>query len=335
MAVSVVRNAKRDEPAPTSRLSSWAARRPLTAFLVLTFTLAYSLVTLVFLSFRGAVPGGHLLSRLPIPIDEFVGVVTLLSLFPAALYVTWASEGGAGVRRLLRRATRWRVNVGWWLLVLLALPALTAGSALLFGDSLRSVDPIAVFVNQLGLLAVNFIVVNLWEETAWAGFLQTRLERRHNLFVAAVLTAVPFAFLHLPLKLFLGPVTVTSLLIGLAGYFAIGLLFRPMIGVFLRGARDSELVVAVLHSVFNRTNNENGIVATLVQGDARGLTVLFATLALTAGTAVAIRHRLTRAYRRGLDSISTTISPPHSDRVGAGTAEEQPASLDHPVKESS
>ena len=115
------------------------------------------------------------------------------------------------------------------------------------GDTPRAVDPVAVAVGQLGLLAVNFALVNLWEESAWAGFLQSRLGQRHNLFVAALITAVPFAFAHWPLA-FLGEVTVASVAVGLAAYLALGVIFRPMIGVFLQGTRGSVLAVAVLHS---------------------------------------------------------------------------------------
>jgi membrane protease YdiL (CAAX protease family) len=48
---------------------------------------------------------------------------------------------------------------------------------------------------------IALLVIHLWEETVWAGFMQTRLERRHSLPVAALLTAVPFAAIHLPLQL--------------------------------------------------------------------------------------------------------------------------------------
>ena len=55
--------------------------------------------------------------------------------------------------------------------------------------------PVTLFWDQLRLLLINFILVNLREETAWAGVMQTRLERRHNIFVAAALTAVLFGFI--------------------------------------------------------------------------------------------------------------------------------------------
>ena len=88
--------------------------------------------------------------------------------------------------------------------------------------------------------------------------MQTRLERRHNIFVAAALTAVPFGFIHLPLA-FLNDITIASVLISLAAYILLGLFLRPLVGVVLRGSRDSLLAAGLMHSVFNRTNNDNGI----------------------------------------------------------------------------
>jgi uncharacterized protein len=86
---------------------------------------------------------------------------------------------------------------------------LTVVLTLILGGSLKSIDPVGLFWDQLRLLLINFILVNLWEETAWAGVMQTRLERRHNIFVAAALTAVPFGFIHLPLA-FLSEISLAS-----------------------------------------------------------------------------------------------------------------------------
>jgi uncharacterized protein len=76
-----------------------------------------------------------------------------------------------------------------------------------------------------------------------------------------------------------------------------------MLAVYLRGTRDSVLLVALLHSFFNRTSNDNGIAAGLLDGDARALAMPIAVIVLTAVTAVVIRRRLTRAYRAVLDAL--------------------------------
>lgn len=191
--------------------------------------------------------------------------------------------------------------MGWWLVALTALPLLTVGFALLLGDSVGSIDPISLFVDQLGFLAANVILVNIWEEAAWAGFLQTRLERRHTIVVAALITAVPFGFLHWPLAFF-GDVTATSAGLALVFYLLLGAVFRPMLGVMLRGTRDSVLLVAVTHSIFNRTNNDNGIAAGILTGDLRAIAILPAMIVLTTVAAIVLRRRLSRVHRLELDA---------------------------------
>lgn len=46
---------------------------------------------------------------------------------------------------------------------------------------------------------ISLLIINLWEETAWMGFVQARLQVRHGAMLAAVLTAPLFALEHLPL----------------------------------------------------------------------------------------------------------------------------------------
>ena len=60
-----------------------------------------------------------------------------------------------------------------------------------------------------------------------------------------------------------------SLVVAFVIYFVVSGLVRSMLATFVRGTGDSLLLVALLHSVFNRTNNDDGIVATLTSGDAR------------------------------------------------------------------
>jgi hypothetical protein len=104
--------------------------------------------------------------------------------------------------------------------------------------------------------------------------------------MAAVLTAVPFALIHMPLQ-FIGEFSAASLAAALVLLLIVSMVFRLLLGVVLRGARDSVLAVALLHT----------IVAALVDGPGRGLAALSATAVLAAIVAVVIRRRLTRSYR--------------------------------------
>jgi hypothetical protein len=63
-----------------------------------------------------------------------------------------------------------------------------------------------------------------------------------TVFVAALITAVPCGLAHWPFAFF-GDVTVASAAVRLAGYLVLGVIFRPLLGAFLRGTRDSVLLV--------------------------------------------------------------------------------------------
>ncbi|HYN97500.1 MAG TPA: hypothetical protein VES42_26995, partial [Pilimelia sp.] len=69
-----------------------------------------------------------------------------------------------------------------------------------------------------------------------------------------------------------------------------------------RGAGNSILLVAVLHSMFNRTNNDDGIAASILTGEGRATAIPLAVIVLTAVTALVIRRRLSRAHRLHLDA---------------------------------
>jgi hypothetical protein len=83
----------------------------------------------------------------------------------------------------------------------------------------------------------------------------------------------------------------------------LGLFLRPLVGVVLRGSRDSLLAAGLIHSVFNRTNNDSGIAAALLNGELYRLGILIAAVVLIAALALlAGRRRLSRAYRLELDA---------------------------------
>lgn len=296
---------------PPSRLSLFAARRPITAFLILVFSISYPLMAAVALAVHRVIPGRALIDQLPISAEELAGLLlTLFALLPAAVYVTWASDGPTGVRLLLRRVTRWRFGWGWWLFLLTALPITAVAAGLLLGDSFQPPAIRVLFLDQLRLLVINFILINLWEETAWAGVLQTRLERRHNLFTAAFITAVPFGFAHWPLVLLLDSMTLASAAVSLAAYILLGVLVRPLAALVMRGARDSVLAFALLHSIFNRSNNPDGVAASVLSGQAYQIGILAALVVLTITVGLILRRRLGSSYRHHLENDS---APPQAE----------------------
>jgi len=269
---------------------AWTARHPVTAFFIMTFAIAYPVMALPVLADHGVIPAGWMPQVTGIDTERIASVLLVFAaLLPATLWVTWAVDGRTGVRELVQRMFRWRIGAGWWLLVLAGVPTLTITLALLFGDTFKPVDVMPFVIGQVVGLLVNLVLINMWEETAWAGFVQTRLERRHGLVKAALLTAVPFALVHMPLH-FVGAFTFGSLITALITLLVVCAVVRLMVGVFLRGTRESILAVAVLHTVFNRSNNDEGVVAGLLEGDGRKLAGLLAVLLVTAAVAFVARR---------------------------------------------
>jgi uncharacterized protein len=254
-------------------LRGWVARRPLTGFLVIVLGLSWLLLSIPVLAFRRLIPGANL------PVEVFALASTLLILLPTALWVTSITDGRAGVRALFARVFRWRFGVGWWLVVMLGLPVIAVVLGLIFGGSLHTADLGSTLIKQLGSILLAVVVINLWEETVWAGFFQTRLEARFNFVVAAALTALPFAGVHVPLLLLDDHVSALSILKGIAGLVILGIVVRLLMGVMMRAALDSVLAVGVLHQIFDASNNNGGLVDSLLDGaDAGNMTQLAAAI---------------------------------------------------------
>ena len=138
-----------------------------------------------------------------------------------------------------------------------------------------------MLIKPLGSIVLALVVINLWEETVWAGFFQTRLEARYNFVVAAVLTALPFAGVHIPLLLLDDHVSPLSVLRGIAGLAILGIAIRLLLGVMLRAALDSVLAVGVLHQIFDASNNNGALVDSLLDGAGAGNMTQLAAVILT------------------------------------------------------
>jgi CAAX protease family protein len=274
-------------------LKGLAARRPLTVFLIIALGLSWLIVAVPVLAFYRVIPGANL------PVEIFALAATLLGLLPAALWVTWVTDGRAGLRALFARVFRWRFSIGWWAVILLGQPVIALLLGVIVGGSLHTAGAGSILVRQLLSILLAVVVINLWEETVWAGFFQTRLESRFSFVVAALLTALPFAGVHLPLLLLDDHVTVLSTLKGIAGLLVLAIAVRLMIGVFLRAAADSVLAVGILHQIFDASNNRGALVDSLLDGvDATVMAEIGAVILTVAVAAVLWLRRGRPVYAR-------------------------------------
>ena len=158
-------------------------RCPIIAFFVLAFVISWSI-------------------RIPMAIASIeVAPLKLLAEYGpaiAALIVTAALSGKAGVGALLSRLLLWRIKPWWYVLVLFgpaAFQLVSIGAFVLVGSpGSRFQFP------GLGLLITLTIgiLLSIGEEIGWRGFALPHLQSRSTPLVASFIIGVLWAFWHVP-----------------------------------------------------------------------------------------------------------------------------------------
>jgi hypothetical protein len=177
---------------------------------------------------------------------------TWVALLGSALAVTWVCGGDPAVRAFLARLVQWRFGLRRWAYVVLALPALTVATAAASGTLVPPSDGWAALVT--GFLLQTFVYgaaeVNVAEEGAWSGLVQTRFAARHGVLGGALRTAPLFVAMHVPLQ-FTPGWTLGSVAVGVAVLAVIAPFFRYLLGETLQATGGSVLAAGVLHAAFN------------------------------------------------------------------------------------
>jgi uncharacterized protein len=133
---------------------------------------------------------------------------------------------------------------------------------------------------------VPFVLVNLWEETAWTGFMQHTLQEGRGPLLASVMVAPFFALIHMPgffvagfisdEKTPLSEFPAVLLQVGILAVFAV--FIRVLIMWLYNGSGQSVLVVGLFHSAFNMTNGQK--ITPELLGLPAGLASLIPSLAI-------------------------------------------------------
>ena len=209
----------------------------------------------------------------------------LLILLGTAVLVTRAAGGKPGVRDLFRQTVRWRVGAGWYAAAVLALPALTVLIAAATGTFHQPADGWATVAGSylLNTLVVGALLGNIWEELAWTGVVQRRLMERHGLVAGSLLTAIPFALIHLPLAFGdrgFGGTPWSDVAVAWGVLLVFAPLFRLLVGIAYLGTGQSLLIVALLHASFNASSADKFTVFDGAWQQIAAATVLLVVLAL-------------------------------------------------------
>ena len=238
-----------------SARSSWSIRaylagHPLAGF----FALAYAGAWLAFLPPLLAQNGlGLVPVRLPLVLFLALGSFTGPAL--AAILVSGAAGGRAGVRALFRRYTITPTRYWWYLLALfgpaealLVASSVTLGSAPL--DALRR-QPLLFLIAYLGSVIGGLLVGPLGEELGWRGFALPRLQQAVGPLAASLILGVLWASWHLPVFFFPEWRGTAGVLPVAVGFYSWVIPFTVIMTWVYNSAHGSLLVATLFHAAEN------------------------------------------------------------------------------------
>jgi membrane protease YdiL (CAAX protease family) len=210
-------------------------------FLAIAFGLAWGLIGLWLL--------------FPEPIEAVFGPVGYTNpLFILAVYapgiagvsLVWRHYGLRGLGRYLRRLTLWRMPAGWWVLLVIGIPAVKYVGAALNGR-LGEPFPFSPWYAVLPALALALLIGPM-EEFGWRGVALPLLQRRFAPLGASLILGVLWGLWHVPAFFMSGtPQSAWALLPYMVGVLALSVLLTPM----FNASRGSVLIAMLYHFQMN------------------------------------------------------------------------------------
>ena len=170
------------------------ARHPLVFYFLIAFVFSWLLFLPGVLTYYGVL-------NLSDSVVSVLGITGLLGPILSGFIMTAVTEGGAGIRRWLRRIVRWRVGFQWYLFALIGLPVVMVLGTIVRPGALESFQTLAPLSVLPYLSAFVFMVLiggPLFEEPGWSGFAQPRLQRLHGPLVGGLILGSLWALWHLP-----------------------------------------------------------------------------------------------------------------------------------------
>jgi uncharacterized protein len=233
-------------------LKGLLTRHPLLSF----FALAYALTWLAWSPWYLSESGVGLLPFDGDSISVYLNPVALI-LGPtlSAFIMTGATEGKDGVRRLLRRIVLWRVGFGWYLFVLLGIPAIIALSTVILPGALSSFDaaavPTTLFLYVVAGPVFLFIGGPVFEEIGWRGFALPRLQRVYGPLVGTLVLGALWGLWHLPLFLIPSWDTPHGSLLDIALFVVLAMSIALVITWVFNNTKQSVLLAILAHGSLN------------------------------------------------------------------------------------
>ncbi len=190
------------------------------------------------------------------------GIATLLGPMLSAFIMTGITEGKPGIGRLLSRFILWRVQLRWYLFVLIGFPALILLSFFVLPGAIvafRAPAPTFVLVYLVNYVVLFILGGALGVETGFSGFALPRWQQRSGPLVGTLILGVLWGLWYLPLFLIPGHNGAGTGFVGISipfvesviGFTALAFIFTWV----FNNTRGSLLLVMLLLASFNTAFN--------------------------------------------------------------------------------
>ena len=264
--------------AASSSLRQLLRRHPLFFFFLIAYAVTWSIGFLYIVLLH---------SPFPPPLGVWLCMISGPTV--SAFIMTAATEGKAGVGRLLRRYVLWRVGVRWYLLVLLAVPGLVLLTLLILPEGRPFVRHLVALLPLYPLTYISTLFFGgaFLEEPGWRGFALPRLQPRFGPLRGTLMLGVLWTFWHLPVFFVPGFNGAGTGVVGISlavAAFLIGVLAMSVLFTWVfNNTRGSLLLAILLHASLDAASPASGslllfstlyapyiVVALLIIGATRG-----------------------------------------------------------------
>jgi uncharacterized protein len=161
------------------------------------------------------------------------------------VFMVWRHYGIRGLVAFARRLTLWRMSIGWWLLLVLGMPAVFYAGAAVNGNA--GDFPFDPWYGVLPALVPAFLIGPI-EELGWRGVALPLLQRRYAPLRAALIVGGVAAIWHTPAFLMSGTKQASwNFGFFFLGVVAISVILTPM----FNAAHGSLLIAALFHAQMN------------------------------------------------------------------------------------
>jgi len=227
-------------------IRAFITNHPVLTFYALAFAISWGAILIV------VGPGAFLETTSTSPSFALAGFASILGPSVAGILMTALVDGRAGLRELLSRLRRWRVGVRWYAVALLTAPLVSTVTLLALSLTSPAFLPAIVTAEDKASVLLSGIAVGLivpvFEELGWTGFVTPRLRRRHGVLATGLIMGVLWGAWHFPL--FAGSATssggIPPALFMAAMLFSWLLPYRVLI-VWVYDRTQSLLVAMLMH----------------------------------------------------------------------------------------